>query len=132
MSRLSCCSSDHDDRIDMAAAYMLGLCIYFNSGEKSSKIMKHVQGIGFTQNESIEALQLLMSTNLVETKTKGCLSRKLGVKLSEYAHHISTHRLFEDLETVKKTSALNDAAEFLSDNASEIASAALAVGTLAV
>lgn len=130
MSRL--CSSKQDERIDSACAYMLGLMIFHNSGSKSTKIMKQVKGLGYSQMEAFEALQILISTNLVESHVERCLTRKVGINLSEYAKNMPMTDLFAHLNQIKKGTIIEGTTSFLEENSEAIAKGVGVIATLAL
>lgn len=97
-----CCNgTDHEKRVDEAAAYLLGLVLFFNKGEKKDKILSKVQRLGFTQGETMEALMLLTSANIIEQQVHGCFNRKVGQVVTGYARESKLSHLFEELDKIK-------------------------------
>ena len=131
MSR--CFSREKDDRIDSASAYMLGLLIFHNEGRKSTKIMSQVKNLGYSQMEAFEALQLLISTNLVESHVQRCLTRKVGVNLTEYARNMPMSDLFKKVNSMKSGQGLVEGTtSFLAENSDQIAKGAGVIASLAL
>lgn len=125
MSRLFECCKNDDTRIDQAAAYMLGLLIYFNERNKKRDVLQSVQRLGYTQQEVFEALMLLTSTNLVETRAGGCLGKRTRIELTEMARVLPMPRIFEELERTRSSKSPVSLDDF-KDVAVKIATGALA------
>lgn len=116
-----CISSSELDRVDMAAAYLLGLAFFFNDGDKPCRLLKTVQELGYSRPEVLQATNLLLSAGVISATTYGCFKRKPDIKLSEYSKVAPAGRIFEDLNRAKDSAhgrtqmeekALEVAAEF--------------------
>ena len=124
-----CCSNAQDERIDAACAYILGLAILHNDNRRSTKIMDQVREIGYSEHECFEALQLLVSTNIIETKTAGMMKRKIGVSLTSYAKNITTQRLFDDLKDKNISGSRHDLSS-VAEKAIKVTTTAITLSTI--
>lgn len=125
MRKESITSDLNEERVNKAASIMLGMVMYFNKGEKSTKLLKDVQKLGFSTQETYEALQILTAANIVETQIRGCCSKRREISISDHALHTPLPTLFNELKRSTTANLAEDAKAYLQENGVDIAKSAV-------
>lgn len=120
MSR--CFGEVEADRINTAAALILGFLLYFNKGEKSTKILEKVQWQGFSQQETFEALQILTTARIVESHHTRRLFKSRSLRMTDYAKAMPVSDLFKKVNDSKGSMQIvNQIANFVGNHSEDIA-----------